>query len=113
MRYIIGIGGAGGVLASQAYKKIQKAKINDVILLNFSTSLEDALNISEVQQTLQVIQEGAGKNFSAGEQMWEKNFLKITKYFLNQFNGYISYNDEPYPHLKIAIPGEKGNSNEV
>ncbi|MBP7562822.1 MAG: hypothetical protein KA886_03455, partial [Candidatus Cloacimonetes bacterium] len=39
--------------------------------------------------------------------------LKITKYFLNQFNGYISYNDEPYPHLKIAIPGEKGNSNEV
>lgn len=80
MRYIIGIGGAGGVLASQAYKKIQKAKINDVILLNFSTSLEDALNISEVQQTLQVIQEGAGKNFSAGEQMWEKNFPKITKY---------------------------------
>jgi len=34
--------------------------------------------------------------------------LEISKYFLNQYNGYITFNDEPTPHFLVAIPGEIG-----
>lgn len=35
--------------------------------------------------------------------------FKISKYFINQFNGYVTYADKPHTHFKIALPGNKEN----
>lgn len=31
--------------------------------------------------------------------------FKLSKYFINQFNGFITYSDTPFTHFKIALPG--------
>jgi tetratricopeptide (TPR) repeat protein len=32
--------------------------------------------------------------------------FKLSKYFINQFNGFITYSDTPFSHFKIALPGK-------
>lgn len=106
MKYLIGVGGAGGVLSHLIFNKISK-KINDLVLLNFSTSTEDTLNQNNGSniEIIQVVKEGAGKNYLSGEQMWNQKDIQDK---LRKFLEPITKDDDVF--IIASTSGGSGSS---